>query len=157
MGKWTSSSEASAWPQGARGRVEVRATWGQGGQRDLVQPWLARLRLVNCMPAMPNLCSEEPQWYLERQQSIPADKQPANQGQRWGCMSETLINCACFCPYFVPLFVLQHNICNSIKFNKNIWVPWPVGYLFLCQVIYGIKLAISGLILSTVKHQQQSF
>ena len=53
------------------------------GTRDLVQPWLARLRLVNCMLAMPNLCSEDPQWYLERQQPIPADKQPASQGQRW--------------------------------------------------------------------------
>ena len=44
-----------AWPPGAMGRVEVRATLVQGGQGDQVQPWLARHLLVICRPAMSNL------------------------------------------------------------------------------------------------------
>ena len=83
------------------------------GTRDLVQPWLARLRLVNCMLAMTHLCSENPLWFLERQQQLPADKQPASQGHRWGCMSGTLTNCACFCPYFIPLYVLHITSVNQ--------------------------------------------
>ena len=110
----TSSPGASAPPPRSR-----RSRRGSSYQRSrgtcyLVQPWLARLRLVNCLLAKTYLCCEDPLWLLERQQ-LPSDKQPASQGQRWGCISETLTSCAYFWPYFVPLFVLNITSVKSIK------------------------------------------
>ena len=68
------------------------------GTRDLVQPWLARLRLVNCLLAKTYLCTVvRILWDFSRGNTIykQTSSQQAKDNDE-GCISETLTSCACF-------------------------------------------------------------